>query len=246
MARGRIAVAGIIALAAAAVCAQPLHAQAGSYYSCLTTKGVPRSRVGVLYITPVTGVSGSVDDLMSAWEKYAVANLDPNSGPGIASCFVGTESNVSASRNAKIAVWRGSTITDVNWKYATSMTALPSKPGVVYSFCSSGTFVSDKTVYETGVFEIPREDAMSTTSPVEVTFTNYLIKEKKPGKPFSQWYSMSVACPHSFATREEAQQRHDKAAADFRSAGKSVVALNWVYARNADTPAANPRPADRH
>jgi hypothetical protein len=245
MARGRIAALGILLLGSA-FCARPLYGQAESHYVCLTTKGIPKSRVGVLYITPVTAVSGTVADLRAAWEKYAVSNIDPNSGPGIASCFIGSESNVSVSRDSKIAVWQGSTITNVNWKYSPSMTAMPSKPGAVYSFCNSGTFVSDKTVYETGVFEIPREDAMSTNSPVEVTFASYLIKQKRSGYPLSQWYSKSVACPHTFETREQAQTQHDKAAAAFRSSGMSVVATNWVYARNADTPAANPRPSDRH
>ena len=244
MARERIAVAAIIALVV--MCAHPLRAQSGSHYVCYTSTGIPKSRVGVLYVTRVAPVSGADADLRAAWDKYAVANLDPNAGGIAASCIIGTESNASASRDSKVAVWRGSKIVDVDWKYSTSMTALPSKPGAVYSFCSSGTFVSDKTVYDTGVFEIPREDAMSTSSPVEVTFTNYLIKQQHAGRPFSEWYSKSVACPHSFENREAAQLRHDKMEAAFRASGKSVVATNWTYARNADTPPANPSPANRH
>ncbi|HEX6573876.1 MAG TPA: hypothetical protein VF042_02805, partial [Gemmatimonadaceae bacterium] len=212
----------------------------------ITSKGVPKSRVGVLYVTQAVPLVGSVNDMQAAWLAYAIKNLDPNAVQGIATCYVGTESNVSASRDAKIAVWRGSQIVDVDWKYTTGMTAIPSKPGAVYAFCNSGTFASDKTVYDTGVFEIPRDDAMSTNSPVEVTFANYLIKEKKTSQPFSQWYSKSVACPHSFATREQAQQQHDKMEGEYRKLGKSVVPLAWTYARNADTPAANPRPSNKH
>ena len=245
MARGRIAVIGVIALGAV-LCARPLHGQSGSHYVCYTSKGVPKSRVGILYVTPVTPASGSQDDLRAAWEAYAAANLDPNAGRGIASCFIGTESNVSSSRDAKTAVWRGSKIVDVDWKYSTSMTALPSKPGAVYAFCSSGTFVSDKTVYDTDVFEIPREDAMSTSSPVEVTFANYLIKQQHAGRPLSDWWQRSVGCPHSFETREKAKEQHDRMEAAARASGKSVVPTGWTYARNADTPPANPRPGNKH
>ncbi|HKY96966.1 MAG TPA: hypothetical protein VJL35_03850 [Gemmatimonadaceae bacterium] len=212
----------------------------------MTSKGIPKSRVGALYITHAVPLVGSVNDMQAAWLTYAIKDLDPNAVQGIATCYVGTESSVSASRDAKIAVWRGSHIIDVDWKYATSMTALSSKPGAVYSYCNSGTFASDKTVYDTGVFEIPRDDAMSTNSPVEVTFANYLIKEKKATKPFSQWYSMSLSCPHSFATRAQAQEQHDKMEASFRATGKTIVALPWTYARNADTPAASPRPSNKH
>jgi hypothetical protein len=245
MAKGRMALVGIIAIGAA-LCGSPLHAQAPSHYVCLTSKGIPKSRVGALYITNAVPLVGSVNDMQAAWLAYAIKNLDPNAVQGIATCFVGTENNVSASRDAKIAVWRGSQIVDVDWKYATSMTAMPSKPGAVYAFCNSGTFASDKTVYDTGVFEIPREDAMSTNSPVEVTFAKYLIKEKKTSQPFFQWYSLSLGCPHSFATRAQAQEQHDKMEASFRAGGMTIVALPWTYTRNADTPPASPRPGNKH
>jgi hypothetical protein len=242
MARGRLAVAGVIALGAL-LCARPLHGQAGSHYVCVTSKGVPKSRVGVLYVTSAVPVAGSVGDLQAAWLDYAVKNLDPNAVAGIATCFIGTESNVSASRDAKVAVWRGSKIVDVDWKYVTSMTPMPSKPGAVYAWCSSGTFGGEKTVYESPVFEIPLADAQSTGSPVETAFANYMISKGLNKHIFQEWYSRSVGCPHSWVTRAAAEESRIKFEAEGRRQGRTVIQTGWVYVSHNTAPAA---PRNKH
>jgi hypothetical protein len=112
------------------------------------------------------------------------------------------------------------------------MTAMASKPGAVYAWCSSGTFGGEKTVYDTQVFEIGMGDAQSTLSPVETAFTNYLISKKLNKYIFQQWYSKSVGCPHGYDSKTLAEEARVKFENQWKSQGKSVVATGWIYPKN--------------
>jgi hypothetical protein len=223
------------------------NAQKGSSYMCDYKKGLPRSPRATFYSTEILPMNGAAyADISRAWFEYIKANYEPDAAASIAECFQGDQPAIGQSRSFLMSVWSAAKQVQTGWSYKSGMTATPSKPGAVYAFCMSGSFGGDKTVYETPVFEIPDADAHSTTSPVEVTFTKYMIKKGLNKYPFQQWYSMSVGCPHSFDSKTIAEERRIKAENDYKKLGKSLVQTGWVYARNADTPAANAGPRNSH
>jgi hypothetical protein len=231
------------ALSGALFAPRAAHAQKGGSYMCDYKKGLPRSARATFYSTEILPMNGAAyADVLRAWAEYIKANYEPDGSDRMADCFTGDQPGIGQTRASEMAVWSAAKQVATGWQYKASLTATPSKPGAVYAYCASGTFAGAKTVYETPVFEIPREDALSTNSPVEVTFAKYMIKKGWNKYPFIQWYSMSVGCPHTFDSKTIAEENRVRAESDLKKHGRSVVQTGWIYARNSDTPPAIPRP----
>lgn len=224
----------IMVIAAAVLPATSL-AQRGSLYTCSYRVGLPRSPRSTIYTTNILPMTGSYQDIVKAWTDYVTKSYGPLNGS--AECYSGEQPSIGQGKTMQLEIW-GKHI-ETGWQYSTGMTAMPSKQGAIYGWCSSGDFGGEKTLYETPVFEIPLSDAKATTSPVEVTYVNYLISKKYNRYAFGQWYSKSVACSHSYVSREDAEASRVKAEAQAKAAGKAVVQTGWIYARNATTPASD-------
>jgi hypothetical protein len=206
-------------------------AQKGSMYWCRATKGIPRSRMATIYTTEILPVNGvQYADLIRAWTDY-IKTTDVDASYS-ADCFTGDQPSIGQSRSGILETWAAGKSIESGWQYSAKMTATPSKPGAVYAWCSSGTFAGDKTVYDTGVFEIGMGDATSTLSPVENAYTKYLISRKLNKYIFQEWYSRSVACPHHYDSRTIAEEARVKAEAQWKAKGVSVVATDWIYPKN--------------
>jgi len=230
----------IMLVVALAVLPSIAYSQKGSLYMCRATRGIPRSPRSTVYTTEILPVNGvAYADILRAWQDY-MKKTDENASYA-AECFTGDQPLMSQSVANGLAPWQGAKMVATGWKYGAGMTATPSKPGAVYAWCNSGTFGGDKTVYDTQVFEIGTGDAASTQSPVETAFTNYLISKKQNKYIFSQWFSKSVACPHSYGSRTLAEEARVKFENQSKAGGISVVATGWIYPRNLinNTPAPN-------
>jgi hypothetical protein len=220
------------------------HSLAAQYYACIYRLGLPAARNGQVFATQTSPLNNKdVEDVNTAWKAYIDSHHPGLNGEPI--CYVGAETVVNASRAAVKQNYRNGTITDIDWVYDAGMTALPSKAGAAYAFCTSGDYAGN-TVYETPVFEIPMDDARSTNSPVEVTYAKYLEAHYKKTTPQRDWLTYSLACPHSAGNRAATEAHRAQAEQKLRAAGKNVVQTNWTYQRTADTPPANPRPTKIH
>ena len=216
---------------------QPRQNTQGQFYMCRAIAGLYQA-----YVSGINPLDGNARDIQIAWQNYVNKTYGLNANANTAGCMTGTEAGVQqmrASLKQQMSIARNGKFVETDWKFTADQVAAASKPGAFYGFCQSGTFAKS-TIYFSDIFEVPRQDAMSTNSPVDKTFVPYLNKTYGLPGTYTEWVYGSGSCLHGFANITDAQASKQGALDSVKKTNQHVVDTGWKYVRTADTPPAGP------
>lgn len=204
------------------------------YYLCVDRLSTGK---GQAWLTAIIPLHAEGKDVKAAWVKYARASVDSGSDAQSAVCHIGSLTELQAEvKSITLSVKQGGgKVSKSDWQYSDAMTAAPSKAGALYAFCTSGTFAPN-AVYLSDVFEVPKSDAESNSSPVEVTWVQFLKQKYLVTTDLSKRLVSGVEC----STRNGNLAQTKQAKADLIEQAKKgklpVAETGWKYARTPQTP----------
>ena len=204
------------------------------YYLCVDR--ITASK-GQAWLTGINPLHAEAEDVEEAWVKYATASIDSSADAQTAVCHLGSLTELQAQvKSITLSVKQGGgKVSKVDWQYSDAMTTAPSKAGALYAFCTSGTF-APTAVYLSDVFEVTKEDAASTSAPVEVAWVQFLKRKYLVTTDLSKRLVSGVECSSRHGDLAQTKQAKLDLIETLKKGKLPVAETGWKYARTPQTP----------